>query len=293
MIRIGTRESKLAMIQSEMVRDYIVGCSQDTGAVLVPMKTTGDKILDRTLDKIGGKGLFVKELDMALRDGRSSLSVHSLKDVPMEVPKDLPLLGFSKREDPRDVLVLPTGKEEFDICRPVGCSSQRRMIQLKKMYPDILFKTIRGNVLTRLKKLDCGEYGALVLAAAGLKRLGMSDRISRYFSTDEIIPAAGQGILAVQGKIGEDYSYLNGFFSEESFYCAACERAFVTYLNGGCSSPIAAHAKIRGDNIHLTGLYYNEINRKYFTKTMNDKKENAEKLGILLAKTLKEKYGNE
>ena len=168
---IGSRESRLAVIQSEMVRDYILSYNKDCEVELLTMKTTGDKILDRTLDKVGGKGLFVKELDKALLEKKSQLSVHSLKDMPMEVPEELPLLAFSRREDPRDVLVLPEGIKELDESKPIGCSSLRRTLQLKELYPNMEFKSVRGNVQTRLKKLDEGQYSALVLAAAGLKRL--------------------------------------------------------------------------------------------------------------------------
>ena len=170
---IGSRESKLAVLQSQMVKDYIVCRHPQMDVEILTMKTTGDKILDRTLDKIGGKGLFVKELDKALMDGRSILSVHSLKDMPMEVPEELPLLAFSRREDPRDVLVLPEGVSELDKSKPLGCSSLRRTLQLKKLYPDMEVKSIRGNLQTRLRKLDEGQYSALILAAAGLKRLGL------------------------------------------------------------------------------------------------------------------------
>ena len=193
---IGSRESKLAVLQSQMVKDYIVCRHPQMDVEILTMKTTGDKILDRTLDKIGGKGLFVKELDRALLEGRSQLSVHSLKDMPMEVPEKLPILAFSKREDVRDVLVLPKGCDVLDPLKPIGCSSLRRKLQLKEIYPDMQVKSIRGNLQTRLEKLDSGEYSALVLAAAGLKRLGLENRISRYFDTEEMIPAAGQGILA-------------------------------------------------------------------------------------------------
>ena len=171
-IIIGSRESKLAVLQSEMVRDYIKEKNPEMEVEILTMKTTGDIILDRTLDKVGGKGLFVKELDKALMDGRSILSVHSLKDMPMEVPEELPLLAFSRREDPRDVLVLPEGVSELDKSKPLGCSSLRRTLQLKKLYPDMEVKSIRGNLQTRLEKLDNGDYAGLVLAAAGLKRLG-------------------------------------------------------------------------------------------------------------------------
>ena len=149
-IRIGSRESRLAVIQSEMVMEYLKEKFPDGDISILTMKTTGDKILDRTLDKIGGKGLFVKELDMALMEKRSDISVHSLKDMPMEVPRELPVLAYSKREDPRDVLVLPKGKTEIDFSKPIGCSSLRRILQLQSLYPQAKFESIRGNVQTRL-----------------------------------------------------------------------------------------------------------------------------------------------
>lgn len=287
-ICIGSRESRLAVIQSEMVLEYLKKECPDKEISLLTMKTTGDKILDRTLDKIGGKGLFVKELDRALLDGRSDLSVHSLKDMPMEISGQLPIVAFSKREDPRDVLVLPRGINKIDFQNPIGCSSLRRILQLKELYPQAEFKSVRGNVLTRLNKLDSGEYGALILAAAGLKRLGLSERISRYFEPEEMIPAAGQGILAVQGREGEDYSYLQGFADREATYAALCERAFVRFLDGGCSSPVAAHAIVERDRIHLMGLYYQESTGKYKMGCMDGTVEEAEQLGIALAKKLKE-----
>ena len=287
-IRIGSRESRLAGIQSEMVMEYLKKECQDREISLLTMKTTGDKILDRTLDKIGGKGLFVKELDKALLEKKSDLSVHSLKDVPMEVPEELPLVAFSKREDPRDVLVLPRGSREIDFTKPIGCSSLRRILQLKELYPQAEFKSVRGNVQTRLNKLDSGEYSALILAAAGLKRLGLEERISRYFEPEEMIPAAGQGILAVQGRQGEDYSYLEHFADRDGTKAALAERAFVRYLDGGCSSPVAAHAIIHGDSIHLMGLYYQESTGKYKKDSMNGTVDEAEELGVRLAKKLKE-----
>ena len=181
-ITIGSRESRLAVIQSEQVRDYIQEAHPELSVQILTMKTTGDIILNQALEKVGGKGLFVKELDRALMDGRSDLSVHSLKDVPMELPKELPLLAFSHREDPRDVLVLPEGATSIDFSKPIGCSSKRRMLQFARLYPQATFATIRGNVQTRLRRLDEGEFSATLLAAAGLKRLGLERRISRYFS---------------------------------------------------------------------------------------------------------------
>lgn len=286
-IKIGTRESRLAVIQAEMVADYIRKNCPDMEPELITMKTTGDKILNKTLDKIGGKGLFVKELDAALLDRRSDISVHSLKDMPMEVSEELPLLGFSRREDPRDVLVLPKGKKELDQALPLGCSSARRILQLKQLFPKMEVKSVRGNVLTRLEKLDRGEYSALILAAAGLKRLGLEERISKYFTTEEMIPAAGQGILAVQGRQGEDYSYLNGFYDEESTCCALAERSFVRTLNGGCSSPIAAYAVIEEGKLKLTGLYAAEGSTVCITGQLAGSPVEAERLGARLAKELR------
>ena len=285
-IIIGSRESKLAVIQSEMVKDYIEKNCSDIQAELLTMKTTGDKILDRTLDQIGGKGLFVKELDKALLDGRSQLSVHSLKDMPMEVPEKLPILGFSRREDPRDVLVLPQGAAKLDPEKPIGCSSLRRQVQLKRIYPHMECKSVRGNVQSRLAKLDEGQYSALVLAAAGLKRLGLEYRINRYFSIDEMLPAAGQGILAVQGIAGEDYTCLNGFFERDSYYAATAERAFVKRLDGGCSSPVAAYAQVDGDRMRLTGLYYESESGEWWKQSETGSTAEAEMLGIRLAESI-------
>ena len=285
-IRIGTRESKLAMVQTGIIGDLIKSNHQ-VDIELVPMKTTGDIILDRSLDKVGGKGLFVKELDLALMENRTDISVHSLKDMPMEVPEELPLLAFSKREDPRDVLVLPKGINEIDFTKPIGCSSKRRTLQLQNLYPQANFKGIRGNVLTRLDKLDSGEFGAIVLAAAGLNRLGLNDRISKYFSTKEIIPSAGQGILAIQGRKDVDVNLLKEIDDESARYTALCERSFVRALDGGCSSPIAAFAEIEGDEIILTGLYADEEMTECKTGNIRGSVEKGEELGIELANMLK------
>lgn len=292
-IIIGSRESRLAVIQSQMVQDFIKSHHPDLEVELLTMKTTGDIILDRTLDKVGGKGLFVKELDRALSEGRSDLSVHSLKDMPMEVPEALPLVAFSRREDPRDVLVLPEGVREPDFSKPIGCSSLRRILQLKELFPKAEFRSVRGNVLTRLQKLDSGEYGALVLAAAGLKRLGLENRISRYFEPEEVIPAAGQGILAVQGRQEEGYGYLSGYDDRTSRYEALCERAFVRTLNGGCSSPVAAHARVQNGKLFLMGLYYDEETGGYKKGTVKGNPERAEALGRDLAIKLRQDYRKE
>lgn len=289
---IGSRDSRLAVLQSEQVKTYIEQHQKDVQVEIFTMKTTGDKILNKTLDKIGGKGLFVKELDRALLDKITDISVHSLKDVPMQVPKELPLLAFSKREDPRDVLVLPKGVKELDKTKPVGCSSLRRILQLKEIYPDIECRSVRGNVQTRLKKLDDGEYGALLLAAAGLKRLGLEERISRYFAPSEMLPAAGQGILAVQGRAGEEFSFLKGYQDEKSFYAAKAERAFITCLDAGCSSPVAAYAEVEDKTITLWGLYYQETTGISQKGSIKGHVQEAEALGIALAEGLRDNCKN-
>ena len=282
-IVIGSRESRLAVVQSEMVQSFIREKCPDTSVDILTMKTTGDKILDKALEKIGGKGLFVKELDLALMEHRSDISVHSLKDVPMVLPEELPLIGFSRREDPRDALILPEGAAEIDFSKPIGCSSKRRMIQLKRMYPQAQFQTIRGNVQTRLRKLDEGQYSATILAAAGLKRLGLEHRISRYFSVEEMIPAAGQAILAVQGRAGEDHSFLEGYSDPEATACALAERAFVRFLGGDCSTPVAAFAQVEGKRIHLHALYYDEVSGRVLEGRREGLLECAEELGKQLA----------
>lgn len=260
---------------------------------MITMETTGDRRLDVALDKIGGKGLFVKELDKALLDGRIDLAVHSLKDMPMEEQAKLPLIGFSEREDPRDVLVLPAGIKEWDGKGVIGCSSFRRRIQGERLYPEAEFKNIRGNVLTRLEKLDRGEYDALILAAAGLKRLGQEKRITRFFSTDEILPAAGQGILALQGRRGISYEFLRECMDGKADCEARAERAFVRSLNGGCTSPVAAFGRTEGTRLFLKGLYYIEGKKEFVINEIEGRASEAESLGTLLARDMKEKYGKE
>lgn len=269
------------------------------------MKTLGDKILDRSLEKIGGKGLFVKELDQALREGRIDLAVHSLKDMPMELPDDLPILAYSKREDPRDALILPPGENGQDpSCEAcdkitqgtvlngvIGTSSKRRRLQLERIYPDCQFQGIRGNVQTRLRKLETEGFCATVLAATGLKRLGMESCIGRYFSCEEMIPAAGQGILAVQARAGEYLHLAKVLNDSESETAAHAERAFVKTLNGGCTSPVAAHAEIKESECHLTGLYWRESDDGWFVEKISGRVEDAAEMGETLARSMQKKYG--
>lgn len=285
-IVIGSRDSKLAVIQSEMVIDAIRTFDPGLDVELVTMKTTGDMILDKTLDKIGGKGLFVKELDRALMDGRADLTVHSLKDMPMEVSGALPLLAFSRREDPRDALVLRKGLAELPEKPVIGSSSLRRKLQLEKLFPDAEIRPVRGNLQTRLRKLDEGQFDAIVLAYAGIKRLGLEERVSRLFSPEEILPAACQGILAVQGRAGYEIPFLKDFDDEEARLAALAERSFVRTLDGGCSSPVAAYAEIHGGGITITGFYVDEKENQYTDRISGGKYE-GEALGRELALSMK------
>lgn len=280
-IRVGSRDSLLALVQTQMVIDAIQAYDPEIEVELIKMKTTGDKILDKTLDKIGGKGLFVKELDEALLTGQVDLTVHSFKDMPMELNPELPIVALSKREDPRDALVLPKSGEMDS--RPIGSSSLRRQLQLHELFPDHETLSVRGNVQTRLRKLEEGNYSALVLASAGLRRLGLENRINRLFTPDEMVPAACQGILAVQGRKGEDYSYLSDFDCAESHLAALAERGFVRTLNGGCSAPTAAYAEVADGKITLRTFYVGS-NGKVIRAVDSAPPMQAEQLGIKMAR---------
>ena len=290
-IRVGSRESALAVIQSEMMMDEIRKFDDSIELELITMKTKGDKILDRNLDKIGGKGLFIKELEIALINDEVDLVVHCVKDMTMDVSEELPVLACSEREDPRDALILPEGVTELDLSKPVGCSSNRRIIQFKKLYPEATFEPMRGNVQTRLAKLDSGHFSATMLAVAGLKRAGLEHRISRIFEPDEMLPSAGQGVLAVQGRRGQDVSFLADFDNRDAWRSSLCERSFVRTLDGGCTSPIAAYAALDGDKIKLTGLDIDKdgepVVMSMETKAVTD--EDCIALGHILALQMKEK----
>ena len=288
-IRIGSRDSQLAIRQAHIVMDRIRQVKPELTLDLITMKTTGDRILDRRLDQIGGKGLFVKELDQALREGRIDLSVHSLKDMPMDVPEDLPLCGFMEREDPRDVLICRDGISPENLLEGgiIGSSSQRRIMQLRRLYPNCEFKSIRGNVQTRLRKLQEESFSATVLALAGIRRLGMEELIDRHYTIEEVLPAAGQGIITVQGRKGEWTELMRQISSREAEIAALCERSFVRALDGGCSSPIAAYAEIKGEEIVLKGMYASLEENLINKGSIKGHVTEAEKLGITLAHRLK------
>jgi hydroxymethylbilane synthase len=243
---IATRESRLALWQAEHVR-ALLGTQCGLHASLLGMTTRGDQILDRTLSKVGGKGLFVKELETALQERRADLAVHSLKDVPMDLPPGFVLAAVLQREDPSDAFVSPR-HATWQALPPgarVGTSSLRRVVQLKHLRPDLRIEPLRGNLDTRLRKLDEGQYDAIVLAAAGLIRLGLADRIGARFAFDEMLPAAGQGALAIEVRAADAglRAALAPLVHTPTWLAVHAERAVSRKLGGSCSVPLAAHAR--------------------------------------------------
>lgn len=254
---IATRESRLALWQAEHVRDLLTH-RFGWAVSLLGMTTRGDQILDRALSKVGGKGLFVKELEVALEEGRAHLAVHSLKDVPMEMPEGFSLVAVLDREDPRDAFVsnrfatlaeLPQGAR-------VGTSSLRRVVQLKAQRPDLDVQPLRGNLDTRLRKLDEGQYDAIILAAAGLKRLGLAARIRSCIELDDMLPAAGQGALGleIRSDAAALESSLQTMIDTPTWLAVHAERAVSRALGGSCSMPLAAHARWEGGQMRLDAL---------------------------------------
>ncbi|MDL2338602.1 MAG: hydroxymethylbilane synthase [Pseudomonadota bacterium] len=244
-IIIATRESRLALWQAEHVRALLTS-RFGLAVELLGMTTRGDEILDRTLSKVGGKGLFVKELETALQEGRAQLAVHSLKDVPMDLPAGFELAAVLEREDPRDAFVSNTCASLADLPQGarVGTSSLRRVVQLRALRPDLLVEPLRGNLDTRLRKLDEGQYDAIVLAAAGLKRLGMASRIRSEFEPEQMLPCAGQGALGleVRSDASELRQQLASLAHTPTALAVHAERAVSRALGGSCSMPLAAHA---------------------------------------------------
>ena len=290
-IRFGSRKSALAVAQTRILMDAVAAAHPELEVELVTMTTTGDvnmKPFSEASDKFGIKGLFTQELEEALKSGEIDVAVHSLKDVPMYANEELPIVAYSARGDARDALVLPEGAGEIDEDLPLGCSSARRRIQLAKLFPQLRVEPVRGNVNTRLRKLDEGQFSALVLAAAGLQRVGLGERISRYFTTDEMIPAPGQGILACQGRAGESYEYLDAVRCEAATCCARAERGFSAELGGGCTAPVGAYAEIIDGELTLHGFYADEAEGIYREGRACGRPDDAEELARGLARRLRE-----
>ena len=254
---IATRESRLALWQANHVKALLE--QQGHQVTLLGMTTLGDQILDRSLSKVGGKGLFVKELETALEDGRADLAVHSLKDVPMELPAGFELACVMEREDPRDAWVSPKYATLQDLPQgaTVGTSSLRRMALVRALRPDLKIEPLRGNLDTRLRKLDDGLYDGIILAAAGLKRLGLGERVRAVFETTEMLPAAGQGALGIEIRAGRDdvVQALAHLMDTKTWLVVSAERAVSRVMGGSCSMPLAAHATFSGDVLTLRAAW--------------------------------------
>jgi hydroxymethylbilane synthase len=290
LLRIGTRGSKLALAQSEWVKARIEAQHPRIRVELVKIKTKGDKILHSPLSKIGGKGLFVKEIEDALLKNAVDLAVHSMKDLPADLPGELEISVFPKREDPRDAFVSVTYEsiDQLPQGAAVGTSSLRRAAQLLHLRPDLRVVPMRGNVDTRLRKLEDGEMHALILASSGLKRLGLSKRISRLLSPKEFLPAVGQGILGVEvRKKDRQVKRLLRFLNdEETEITAKAERAFLKKLGGGCQVPLAGFATVKADTLHMEGLVAELDGSVILRKKMRGSCEKPEETGKALAENL-------
>jgi len=305
-IKLGTRGSQLALWQANWVKSEIEKRTPGLEVEIVKIKTTGDKILDVPLAKVGGKGLFVKEIEEALLDKRIDLAVHSMKDVPTDFPKGLHLAAITEREDPRDALIISqkskVKSQKFKDLHQgaiVGTSSLRRSSQILNIRPDLKISQLRGNLNTRLKKLDEGQFDAIILAAAGVKRLGWADRITEYLPPDVSLPAIGQGALGIETRIDDqEINKLVLFFDHPATSIAVrAERALLKRLEGGCQVPIAAHGTVVADSsaslntpineqLHLIGLVASTDGKKVIKDSVSGPTDKAEALGIELAEKL-------
>ncbi|WP_439214008.1 hydroxymethylbilane synthase [Duffyella gerundensis] len=289
-LRIATRQSPLALWQAQYVQQRLMACHPGLRVELVPMVTRGDIILDTPLAKVGGKGLFVKELELAMLENRADIAVHSMKDVPVGFPPGLGLVTICEREDPLDAFVslnydtvdaLPAGAV-------VGTSSLRRQCQLSARRPDLVIRSLRGNVGTRLSKLDAGEYDAIILACAGLKRLGLESRIRHAMPAEESLPAVGQGAVGIECRLddSETIMLLAALNHDDTATRIKAERAMNTRLEGGCQVPIGSYAVLEGDQLWLRGLVGSPDGKVTVRGERRGPREDAESMGISLAEEL-------
>src|SRR5471030_276579 len=289
-IRIATRKSALALWQAEYVKARLEEAHPGLQVTLVPMVSRGDKLLDSPLSKIGGKGLFVKELETALLENEADIAVHSMKDVPMDFPEGLGLFCICEREDPRDAFVSNTyaSLDELPQGSIVGTSSLRRQAQLLTRRPDLEIRFLRGNVNTRLAKLDAGEYDAIILAAAGLIRLGFEDRITSAISVDDSLPAGGQGAVGIECRSvdSEIHALLAPLHHVDTATRVTAERALNKHLNGGCQVPIACYAVLEGEQIWLRGLVGDPSGGLLLSADARAPRSDAEALGVRVAEDL-------
>jgi len=289
-ITIASRESALAMWQAHHVRQQLQALYPQLEINILGMTTTGDQILDSPLAKIGGKGLFVKELEQALADGRADIAVHSMKDVPMVLPEGFILAATGEREDPRDAFVSNRFKnlEDLPAGSVVGTSSLRRQCQIQARFPSFKIESLRGNVQTRLRKLDEGQYAAIILAAAGLKRLALSDRITALLPTEQSLPAVGQGALGIECRAGRDdlVDLLAPLNHPDTAACVAAERAMSRALAGSCQVPLGGYAEISAGKLGLRGFVSSVDGVRMVRAEVAGKPEDAEMLGQELAQRL-------
>jgi hydroxymethylbilane synthase len=289
LLRAGSRESKLALIQTNIVIEQLKRHYPDWEFEIVRIKTQGDKFLNAALGEVGGKGLFVKEIEEALFSGAIDMAVHSMKDVPSELPEGLHISAVTKREDPRDVFISMNGMRFSELATGarIGTSSLRRAVQLKAIRPDVEILPIRGNVSTRIKKMRELDLAGIVLAAAGIKRLGMEEVITEYFTPEMMVPAVGQGSLTVETRIDDELSELIRCINDTNTESAVkAERAFMQALGGSCKIPIGAYAEVEGNTLTLIGMVEKDgIIKK---GSISQKVSLAEEAGIKLAKELGE-----
>jgi hydroxymethylbilane synthase len=297
-LTIGSRGSKLALWQANWVRDQFLGQYPGATVELKIIKTTGDKILDVSLSKLGGRGVFTKEIEEAMTAGEIDLAVHSLKDLPTELPEGLHIAAITEREDVRDALLANEKIDSLSQLRQgaiVGTSSLRRQAQLHALRPDLELRDLRGNVDTRIKKLHDGNYDAIVLAAAGLIRLGYSEHISAFLSPDEMLPAIGQGALAIETRIDDDRTnQLTSFLIHQpTLNAILAERALLRAMGGGCQVPIAANAVVSGTQLSMRALVASLDGKRIIRRTVSGAASEAEELGTCLANDILGSGGSE
>lgn len=289
-IRIATRKSPLALWQANFVKTQLLAIHKHITVELVPMVTQGDVLLDSPLAKIGGKGLFVKQLELALLNNQADIAVHSIKDIPAQFPAGLMFATICQRDDVRDAFI-SNNYASLDVLphgAVIGTSSLRRQCQLRAKYPHIQIKDLRGNVSTRLAKLDNAEYDAIILASVGLKRLGLDKRIKQFIDTNLILPAVGQGAVGIETRIDdkEIMDLLAPLDDKNSRICILAERSMNQYLQGGCQVPIACYSQLDGDVLTLQGLVGRTDGSKIIKATLKGCATQAEDLGRKLAKQL-------
>jgi len=289
-LNIGTRASKLALWQANWVKSALIQAYPQQNIELVTIKTKGDKILDVPLAKVGGKGLFVKEIEQALLDGRIDIAVHSMKDMPSEIPAGLCIGAIPTREDSADVLISKNGLHLSELKHGgvIGTSSLRRGAQIRHMRPDIIIVPLRGNVETRLKKLQTENMDAVVLAAAGVKRLNLEHRITEYLDPDIMLPAVGQGALSIEIRQNDPdiQSIIKTLDDPPTRAIVTGERAFLNYLGGSCQVPIAGHGEINRNTFNLTGLVADLDGSRILKATLSGSTDSTETIGIRLAQQL-------